>query len=84
MKQSIYFYVYICDEYCLATREENQLLAFDLQSYSAIHGLGTSLALTEKIRVGTLVLPLNKVSKHDCRQLTTELNRELAVDLHPI
>jgi len=47
--------------------EENQLMDFALQSNSAVHGIGTRLALTEENRVGSLGLPLNMRSKHDSR-----------------
>jgi low temperature requirement protein LtrA len=45
-----FIFMYICDEYCLATwiatTDENQLLSFDLQCISALHCLGKWLSLT--------------------------------------
>ena len=52
--------MYICDQYFLvtwnATSEQNQLVALDLNSISAVHGFGSWIALTEIIRVGALGL----------------------------
>ena len=84
-----FIFMYICDEYCLATwiatTEGNQLLAFDLQSISAVHGLGTWLALTEEIRVGALGLPTICAEYGvETRLSPTDRIRVLALDLQPI
>ena len=61
-----------------------QLLAFDLQSISGEHGLGTWIALTEEIRVGALFLtPICAEYELKTRLSPTERNRELGIDLHP-
>jgi hypothetical protein len=81
MKQSFYLYIY--DEYCLATwittTEEIHLLALDLQSISAVHGLGIWLAETEDIRVGALGLqPISD----ECVPAPTEEIRLLALTVN--
>ena len=85
MKQFVNF-MYHCDDYCLAswigTTEVNQLFAFDLESNSGNHVLGTWLALKEEIRVGAFGLtPICAEYGLETLLSPTERNRKMVVDL---